>query len=284
MALLSVSTWALNQHLGPLHWTKWDPQAHRPVTVAEDRPRTLPLTALPARLAGMGLQACELGHFHLPALEDIKDEHVTEIRSAFHRSEIVLWSLLVDYGDLSAADPRRRDADRQYISEWVKMAARLGARHVRVVAGEGSPYDAAAIDRCVSALEELADLGRGLGIGILTENFRRLASTPEVCVQICTRLLDRVHLTADFGNFPKATRSAALAHILPFARSVHAKPDLNGEGDIDNAAFDTLLGVAAGAGFDGAYTVVYEGPADQWDGVERTAERIRRHPLALSPR
>ena len=282
MALLSVSSWALNRHLGPLHWTKWDPRAHTPVTMVEDRPRTLPLTNLPARLAAMGLQACELGHFHLPALETIRNDDAAEIRQAFERAGVVLWSLLVDYGDISAADPQRRDADRAYIAGWVRLAARLGARHVRVVAGEGSPYDEAAIDRAVAALDELATLGRSLDVGILTENFRRLASTPEVCTQICMRLQGRVELTADFGNFPKATRAAALAQILPFARSVHAKPDLDAQGNLDTDGFDALLDLVADTHFSGAYTVVYEGPQDQWVGIQSTAERIRRHGRALS--
>lgn len=281
MALLSVSTWALNAHLGPLRWTKWDPSAQRPECRPEQRPQTLPLLGLPARLREMGLQACELGHFHLPALEEMTNAYAAEVRQAFGDAGVVLWSLLVDYGDLSSADPRRREADQRYVAGWVRVASQLGARHVRVVAGEGSPDDPAAVDRAVSSLGALADLGSELGIGILTENFRRLCSTAEVCGLICQRLEGRVHLTADFGNFPKASRLASLAAILPYARSAHAKAETDRDGTLDAADFGRLLDLAAGANFDGAYTVVYEGPGDQWDGVARTADLIRSHPRAL---
>lgn len=281
MALLSVSTWALNRHLGPLRWTKWDAAARRPVSQAEDRPQTLPLLDLPGRLRAMGLQACELGHFHLPAPEDLTPAYLAEVRQSFAESGVVLWSLLVDYGDLSSADPRRREADQRYVGEWIGTAAALGARHVRVVGGEGSPDDPAAVDRAVAALAALADQAGAAGVGLLTENFRRLCSTAEVCLGICRRLPGRVHLTADFGNFPRASRSASLAAILPYARSAHAKAECDAEDRLDAGDFARLLDLAADARFDGAYTVVYEGRGDQWDGVARTAELIRNHPRAL---
>ena len=282
MALLSVSTWALNAHLGPLRWTRWDASTQRPACRPEERPQTVPLLGLPVRLREAGLQACELGHFHLPALEEVTDGYAAEVRQAFADAGVLLWSLLIDYGDLSSADPRRREADQRYIADWVRVAGRLGARYARVVAGEGSPDDPAAVDRAVSGLGALADVGDEVGVGILTENFRRLCSTAEVCGLIYERLEGRVHLTADFGNFPKASRLASLAAILPYARSAHAKAETDRDGTLDAADFGRLLDLAAKANFDGAYTIVYEGPGDQWDGVARTAELIRRHPRALA--
>jgi len=277
MPLLSVSSWALNRQLGPLRWTRWDAAQQRPVSQAEDRPRTLALLDLPARLAGMGLQACELGHFHLPPVREVTPALSAELRQAFAAAGVVLWSLLVDYGDLSSADPRRRDADRAYIGEWVAVAGALGARYVRVVGGEGSPDDPAAIERAVEALGALADLGSQHGVAILTENFRRLCSTAEVCTLICERLPGRIGLTADFGNFPRPSRQAGLAAVLPYARSIHAKVDGG-----DQAEFGHLLDLAVAARFDGAYTVIYEGADDQWDGVARTAQLIRSHPHVLT--
>lgn len=276
MPLLSVSTWALNRHLGPLRWTRWDASRQCPVSQPEPRPQTLPLTELPARLATMGLAACELGHFHLPALEDVTPGLCDEVRQAFAAAGIVLWSLLIDYGDLSSADPRRREADRAYIGEWLAVAGALGARHARVVGGEGSPDDPAAIERAVEALGGLADVGAAHGVAVLTENFRRLCSTAEVCTLICERLGGRVALTADFGNFPRPSRQAGLAALLPHARSIHAKVDGS-----DVEEFGHLLDLAVAASFDGAYTVVHEGPGDQWAGVAATADLIRRHPRAL---
>ncbi len=281
MALLSVSTWALNQQLGPLHWTRWDAALRRPVCQPEDQPRTCNLEDLPARLSAMGLDACELGHFHLPPLEEITPAYTAAVRQAFDAAGVRLWSLLVDYGDLSSADPRRRDADRQYLAEWVGIASDLGSQHIRFVAGEGSPDDPAAIERSVESLAGLAGLAEQHGVAVLTENFRRLCSTADVCTLICERLGGRVHLTADFGNFPRPARSTSLRAILPFARSIHAKVDNGPDGHPDTAEFARLLDLAADARFAGAYTVVAHGPGDQWAGVAGTADLIRAHPRAL---
>ncbi len=277
MAVLSVSTWALNQQLGPLRWTRWDASRQRPAPHVEPRPQTLSLVELPRRLAGLGFQACELGHFHLPALEDVAPSATDELRAAFAAAGVTLWSLLVDYGDLSSADPRRRDADRAYIAGWLEVAAALGARHLRVVGGEGSPDDPAAVERAVEALGALADRGAACGVTVLTENFRRLCSTAEVCTLICERLPGRLFLTADFGNFPRPSRQAGLQAVLPYARSIHVKVDAG-----DTAEFFRLVDLAVASGFQGAYTVVAEGGEDQWTAVTALADLLRQHPRALA--
>ncbi len=282
MAVLSIHTWSLHRVLGPLHFTRWDPARRQPAPAVEQQPKTLRLAELPARLRDMGFQACELAHCHLPALEDIKVAALSELRHAFAASGVTLWSLVVDYGDLSSADPVRTTADRAYLAEWVRVAAVLGARYVRVVAGEGSPDDPAALDRAAAGLEPLCALAESLGVGLLTENFRRLCSTAEACNALCERLQGRVGLTADFGNFPRPQRYTALPAILPRARSIHAKPEHDGDGRLDAAEFTRCLDLAVAAGFRGAYSVVYNGPGDPWDGVTRTAALIRAHPRALA--
>jgi sugar phosphate isomerase/epimerase len=240
------------------------------------------LLELPARLRHAGFQACELAHAHLPALEDLRPAELSELRNAFAAAGVSLWSLVVDYGDLSSADPARAAADREYLAQWVRVASLAGARYVRVVAGEGSPDDPAALDRAVAGLEPLCTLAESLGVGLLTENFRRLCSTAEACNTLCERLQGRIGLTADFGNFPRPQRYTALAAILPRARSIHAKPECDASGQIDAAEFARCLDLAVAAGFRGAYSVVYEGPGDPWEGVGRVAALIRSHPAALA--
>lgn len=268
--------------MGPLHWTKWNGGLRRPVTTIEDQPQTLPLQELPHRLRSLGFQACELAHCHLPALEDITPARTSELRAAFSGSGIALWSLVVDYGDLSSADPLRTAADADYLAQWVRVGAMLGARYVRLVAGEGSPDDPAALDRAVHALRPLCTLAESLGVGLLTENFRRLCATAEACVTLCDRLEGRIGLTADLGNFPRQVRHASLAAILPRARSIHAKPDMDANGNLDADEFTRCLDLAVAAAFSGAYSVVYDGPGDPWDGVARTAALLRAHPRALA--
>ena len=268
--------------MGPLHWTQWDAESRRPVVAVEPRPQLMTVGELPGRLHSMGFQACELGHFHLPPLPDITPRFAAELRDAFQAAGVTLWSVVVDYGDLSSADPLRVQSDSAYLEQWVRVAALLGARHVRLVAGEGDPNDPNAIERAVAGLLPLSKVAESLGIGLLTENFRRLCSTADACETICERLDGRMGLTVDFGNFPRAVRHNALAAILPWARSIHAKAECDADGRLDADEFAQCLDLAVAAGFDAAYSVVYHGPGDPWDGVARTAELIRRHPRALA--
>lgn len=265
MPRLSVSTWSLHRNLGPLRLTRRD-AAGKLLPEEKAQPQALSLLELPARLAAQGIEAAEVCHFHFPRTDD---EYLDELRQAFADAGVTFFSLLVDYGDITHPDATHREEELRFIEGWIDVAARIGARCARVSAGDAPADDAAAVALATRNLHRLARHRAAQGVRVLTENWHRLASTPANVCAILDATGGEVGLCADFGNFGRPGKYEALAAILPRAETIHAKIDVSRDGAWDVDDFRRCLDLAQGAGFNGTYAMVHDGPGDQWEGLRR---------------
>lgn len=266
MLLLSLTTWSLHRCLGPLHWTVWDEQAGAVATKIEQQPELLTLLELPHVLAEKKFAAVEIGHFHI---RDTSDQYLSALSQAIGESGIRLYSLLLDYGDISAADERRRRADIEWIKGWIDIARKVGAERVRVVAGEGDPTDKEALHRSLAALQELIAYAAGTGVRIVTENFRPLASTADNCLSLLAGCGPDLGLISDFGNYNGPHKYEELSRTAPHSETIHAKASTDEDGRPDEQEFARCMSVVRDAQFTGAVTIVYDGPGDMWAGIDR---------------
>ncbi len=269
MAAIAVSTWSLHRTLGP---------TYHGLAPDGERPRTHPygegattLLDLPAALAAHGLHHLEICHFHVPRTDAA---YLRDFRDRLAAAEVALTTLLIDAGDITAADPAPRERDLAAIHDWLDIAATLGARRVRVVAGEGDPADAAAVARSVAGLTALARYGQSRGVAVITENWRRLGDDPATLLTILDGTGGQVGLCADFGNLRPAGRDDALRLLLPRATTVHAKAEHPG-GRLDQADFSRCLDLARDAKFNGEYVLIFDGPQEEWAGLAELAAIVR---------
>lgn len=269
---LSVSTWSLHRLLGPLRWTVWNAETGAHETHADEQPEVHALLELPAEAARRGYAAIEVCHFHFPSTDDA---YLAELRASFAAAGVRFDTLLLDYGDLTSEDERRFAADLALIRRWIGVAARAGARQIRIVAGEAPPTDDAAIARSAAALAELAAYAEPLGVRVITENFKPLTSTGDSCLRLLDQAGDAVGMVTDFGNFKGDAKYDELAAIAPRSVSVHAKAAYDGEGMPDVPEFVRCLEAVKAAKFDGAYVLIYDGPGDMWEGLERIKRIVR---------
>jgi sugar phosphate isomerase/epimerase len=266
MRRLALTTWSLHRKLGSPPMIALPDEDSGPVSQAE-----LQLTDVPRRMQEQGIGTLEICHFHFPSASP---DYLRTLRTAIETAEVELFSILIDTGDISHPDSRRREADIKLIERWMEIAAALGAQAARVVAGEGSPNDEAALGRAIAGLEHLAGHGRELGLRVLTENFRPLASTAANCNRILDALDGAVGLCADVGNFPDASRVSEFKAVVDRASSVHAKPSYDAGGRMDPRQLRECLAASVDAGFDGPYTLVYDRPGDAWQGIAELKEVV----------
>lgn len=269
---LSVSTWSLHRLLGPLRWTVWNADAGAHETHEDAQPEVHTLLELPAEAVRRGYAAIEVCHFHFPRTDDA---YLDELRAAFEAAGVRFDTLLLDYGDPTSGDERRVAADLALIRRWIGVAARAGARQIRVVAGEAQPADADAIARSAAMLSQLAAYAEPLGVRVITENFKALTSTGDSCLRLLEQAGDAVGMVTDFGNFKGDAKYDELAAIAPRSVSAHAKAAYDGEGMPDVPEFVRCLEAVKAAGFDGAYVLIYDGPGDMWEGLERIKRIVR---------
>lgn len=266
MSYLSVSTWSLHRILGPLYWTAWDANVGKPITVVQEQPELITLLELPAEAASRGYQAIEICHFHFPSKEI---SFLKQLRSSFYTSSISFDTLLLDYGDLTSTDEKRRKADMDYIREWIDIASISGAKQIRIIAGEAAASDDESIQRSASSLVDLAKYAASKGVQVITENFKPLTSTAESSLKLLALTGESVGFITDFGNFHGDDKLVEIADTVPFSVSVHAKASYDERGLPDESEFISCLKAVQTAKYKGAYVLIYDGPGDMWEGLER---------------
>ncbi|MBW8350253.1 sugar phosphate isomerase/epimerase [Bacillus sp. IITD106] len=271
MPYLSLSTWSLHRNLGPLYWTVWDEEQKKHVIQAEPQPEITTLLELPAILASKGYKAIEICHFHFPKTDS---GYLQKLNLACNEAGITFNTLLLDYGDITSEDEIRREADIKLMKDWIEIASEAGARQIRIIAGDASPKDNAALVRSSEILTNLIEYANKLGVKIITENFHSLTSTADNCIKLVENCNGELGLIADFGNFKGETKYEEIEKILPYSQSVHAKPEMDAEGIPDENEFRKCLEPLVATNYNGPINLIYDGPGDMWEGVERVRKVV----------
>ena len=275
MTRIMTSSWSLHRTLGQSMY-QWPDLAGKPVLEGDGRGE-IALLELPAQLALRGIGMLEICHFHFPRLDDC---YINELRQALADNGIELYSVLIDAGDIAHPDPDQRQREIGWIRAWMQIAARCGARCVRVIAGDAEPVangdwrDQESVQISAEGLRHLAGVGRQMGLRVITENFRALGGRAGALNAILDLCEGAVGLCVDFGNFKGPDKYDELAALMQRATSVHAKADFREELQMDRTDFDRCLQLAGDAAFVGPYSLIFSSPGDEWEGVAKTQEVV----------
>lgn len=272
MPELAVSTWSLHRALGPtypglaLHPGPREPQypyGRGPLTLLD----------VPAIVAGLGAPNLEVSHFYFPSTDPA---YLAELRRSLDDAHVRLLTLLIDEGDIAAADPAARARDMTLMRGWIDVAATLGARRVRVIAGQSDADPGGeAVRRSSAGLLALATYAGPLGIAVITENWLALTAEPESLLAILDGTGEVVGLCADFGNYSGPTKYDNLAAILPRACSIHAKAAFPSPGVMDATDFRRCLDLARDAQFSGTYVLIFDSAGDERASLLQMADVVR---------
>ena len=264
---LSVSTWSLHRALGPIYRdTPEKPDRAPQYPYGEG---TLDLLELPRKLAQRGIRNLEICHFHLSSLDDA---YLHEVCGALSGAGVTLFSLLIDDGDIT--HPEHGGRDQAWIAGWLEVAGKVGAKNARVIAGKST--GAGSLARSKAALQDLMTVAEANGVGLMTENWFDLLSTPAAVETVFEGTDGHLGLCFDFGNWRGADKYEKLGAIAPYARSCHAKCSFDAGFQPDRADYERCLDLTQAAGFNGPYTLVYDGPDDdEWAGLQVEIEMVR---------
>ncbi|QMV41468.1 sugar phosphate isomerase/epimerase family protein [Cohnella cholangitidis] len=272
MSYLSVSTWSLHRLLGPLRWTFWDAETGTHRTHVQDQPQIHALLELPEQAAKRGYRAVEICHFHFPATDE---SYLMQLRKSFADAGVSFDTLLLDYGGLTTTDETRSSADQQLFRDWIDVASLCGAKQIRLIAGEAAPADASAIRQSAMALSKLNEYAATRNVRVVTENFKELTSTGESCLKLLGETGNAVRMITDFGNFHGENKYGEIASTTPYSVSIHAKAAYDESGNPDETEFKRCLDAVKRTGYDGAFVLIYDGPGDMWQGLERIKQIVQ---------
>lgn len=257
----AISTWSIHRVLGLTY-----PDAPgRPSTGKPDPAYghgSVNLLDLPAELNRRNFERIEICHFQLNGRDRA---YVRELRAALAAANITLQTLLIDDGDIT--HPTEGQRDEAWIAGWIETAVELGASHARVIAGKQAPGpDALALS--VAGLRRLGHHGKAAGVRIVTENWFDLTAGPKEVNAILDPLEGDVGFLADTGNWEGDGKYADLAAVFGRAERCHSKAHVGAGLVLDQEDYRRCLQSAVTGGYKGPHTLIYEGPDDEWAGVE----------------
>ena len=262
---LSVSSWSLHRTLGR---PEFYGAALGEIPQDSHNRGEVTLLGLPERLAGFGIRTLEICHFHLP---EVDGGYLAELRGELETHGVELWSLLVDDGDLT--HPEHAERDLNWIEGWLGVAEQLGAKNVRVIAGK-QPANSETLDQARRYLELLTRIAALRGVRVLTENWFDLVAHPADLLWLLDQLQGDLGLCFDFGNWNGPHKYENLEAIAQYATSCHTKAAFSSEGVLDRDDYVRCLDITRAAGFAGPYTLIFDGPGDEWAGLAAEREVV----------
>lgn len=257
---IAVSTWSVHRELGITHVQSPAESSGR----AEPTfgPGNLKLSQLPAELARRGFTRVEICHFNLASHDP---DYLATLKAAFAKAGVVIQTLLIDDGDIT--HPKHRDRDIAWIAGWIEVAAALGAENARVIAGKGKPTTEN-LALSINALGTFGQLGRKLGVRVVTENWFDLTAGPREVLHILDALGRDVGFLADSGNWGGSTKYNDLREIYARAELSHTKASFGPNQTMDRDDYRKCLEAAVKANYRGPHTLIFEGEGNEWRGVE----------------
>jgi hypothetical protein len=76
-------------------------------------------------------------------------------------------------------------------------------------------------------------------------------------------------MLSDFGNFSGTSKYAELTKIVPHSEVIHAKAMTDDDGLPNDQEFQQCMAIVKQSGYEGPVVLVYDGPHDMWDGIDR---------------
>jgi len=259
-ARLSISSWSLNRILGKPSFYGVEHGLNIP-TESHNKGE-LSLIDLPKAISDFGIQTIEITHFHLPSVDL---NYLNDLKQALDDSGVELFSLLIDDGDIT--HPEFAERDLEWISYWLDVAAQLGSKSVRVIAGK-QELTPETLKLSIKNLGVLAEKVDDLDLRLMTENWFSITSTPESVSQLFDALDGKLGLCLDFGNWQGSTKYADFEQIAHYAESCHSKAKFE-QGQLDREDYTRCLDILAAAKFDGPHTLIFDDakPVSEWEGL-----------------
>ncbi len=216
------------------------------------------------KIADWGLDGLDCTVYWFP---DNSNEYLAKLRRTAFKNGVQIYNAGVRVS-LSQPTPELRDAEVEKIKQWVNVADRLGAGHIRVFGGPipKGATEQQAIAWAAEVMRRGAEYAgsRGISVGVEDDGGLTTAAGPTVAI---VRQADSpwAGINADSGNL-RDNGYAQFETMLPYTTSVHLKRDMAGpDGKREPADWNRLLNMLGKAGYRGYVGLEYEGNTPETD-------------------
>ncbi len=259
----AVSTWSLHRRLGLQYKETPAGRTSEPTW----GPGDVSILDVPRESKEVGIDLLEVCHFHFPSMGN---DFSSELKEHAKNAGVALFTLLIDFGDITHVDPGERRRQIEEIGKWIDVAGACGFSRVRIIAGDSKPDDrGVAIKLSAAGLLELAERSEPYGVRVVPENWHALLHSPKQVCELLDLCEGKVGLLADFGNWPSPRKYDDLPQIVARSESTHAKASFSQAGLLDEGDFGKCLDLCKAAGFSGPHSLIFDGPGDEWQSIKQ---------------
>ncbi len=225
--------------------------------------------------SGLPLDAVELTSYYFA---ETSDAYLDKLKSHAAKYKLAISGVPVG-NNFCLKDDSKRAAEVQKVKDWTARAAQLGAKTVRIFAGnleKGETLDVAQ-KRVVEAMEECCAAAEKLGIYLALENHGGITDTPEHLLDLVKPVKSpALGVNVDTGNFRTPDPYADIAKIVPYGVVSQIKTEVYPGGKKQDADLGRVIKIFKDGNFHGYVALEYEAAEDPKVAVPRAIKELRK--------
>lgn len=227
--------------------------------------------------AEQNLDGTELTSYYFPA--EVTPDYIRQIKEKTFRLGLDISGTAIG-NDFCKPAGEALNAEKALTRKWIDYASELGAPVIRIFAGNVPKGDteAAALDRCVAAIDESVAYAATKSVVLALENHGGITSTPEQLLAIVKRVAPSPNFGVNFdsGNFRTADPYASLEMIAPYAMNAQVKATVSPNGGQKSEAdLARIIGMLKQANYRGYVVLEYEEEAEPRTAIPPLLKRLR---------
>jgi sugar phosphate isomerase/epimerase len=200
-----------------------------------------------------------------------------QVRAAADAAGLPMGCVAVDGAHIYEADVAARALNRQRATRWCQIAARLGARQIRIDSGGPAEMPPEVFALIVAEYADLIGRAGQLGLRVILENHWGASRVAANVVQILQAVPD-LGLLFDSGNFPPDEHEAGWELCARYATATHIKTrSIDEQGNETTWDVPKVVRLLLAGGYDGCWGIEStprEG--DEFEAARQSLELIRR--------
>ena len=222
------------------------------------------------------VEAVELTSYYFA---ETTDAYLDKLRAAAVKRKLAISGVPVG-NNFCFRDETKHNAEIVKVKEWTVRAAKLGAKTVRIFAGNLEKGDTleAAQKRVVAAMNECCEVAAKHGVLLALENHGGITATPEQLLALVKPVSSpALGVNIDTGNFKTPDPYADVAKIAPYGVVCQVKTEVTPTGkkteEADLGRFVTIL---KDANYHGYVVLEYEAKEDAKVAVPRALKELKK--------
>ncbi len=262
---LSLAAYSFNRHL-PQNWPS-----------PKQKDATMTLLDFIDFCAEQNLDGTELTSYYFPA--EVTPDYIRQIKEQTFRLGLDISGTAIG-NDFCKPAGAALDAEKAMTRKWIDYASELGAPVIRIFAGHVPKGDteAAALDRCVAAIDEAVAYAATKSVVLALENHGGITSTPEQLLAIVQRVAPSPSFGVNFdsGNFRTADPYQSLEMIAPYAMNAQVKVTVSPNGGKkEEADLARIIGMLKQTNYRGYVVLEYEEDEEPRTAIPPLLKKLR---------